>query len=81
VGRRYPILGGERAETRYGPTIIFRLYESETTMIKTCLPKRYASVLTDTDLAILNSGTELYDLVSEGLSLNSLILKMIKRST
>jgi hypothetical protein len=60
---------------------MFRLSESETSIIKTCLPKRYAAVLTDADFAILNSGTETYDLVSEGLSQNTLVLRMIKRST
>ena len=80
VGRRYPVLGGERAETRYGPTIIFRLSESANSVIKICLPKRYVNVLTAADLAILNSGTETYDLISEGMSQNSVVLKMEKRS-
>ena len=80
VGRRYPVLGGERADTRFGPTIILRLSESDNSFIKICLPKRYVDVLTDADLAILNSGTETYDLVSEGMSQNSLVLKMVKRS-
>jgi hypothetical protein len=80
VGRRYPIIGGECAETRFGPTIIFRLSGSDNSIIKICLPKRYVDVLTDADLAILNSGTETYDLVSEGSSQNSLVLKMVKRS-
>jgi len=80
VGRRYPVLGGERADTRYGPTIILRLSESDNSVIKICVPKRYVDVLSDADLAILNSGTETYDLVSEGMSQNSLVLKMVKRS-
>jgi hypothetical protein len=81
VGRRYPVLGGERADTRYGPTIILRLSESNNSIIKICLPKRYVDVLTDADLAILNSGTEIYDLVSEVISQNSQVLKMVKHST
>jgi len=80
VGRKYPILGGERAETRFGPTIIFKLSESDNSVIKICLPKCYVNVLTDADLAILNSGTETYNLISEDMSQNSVVLKMEKRS-
>ena len=29
VDRGYPILGGKRAETRYGPTVIFTLAETD----------------------------------------------------
>ena len=80
TGRRYPILGGQRAETPFGKTIIFKLSESNNSIIKICLPKRYVDVLTDADLATLNSGTETYDLVLEGTSQNSVVLKMEKRS-
>jgi len=80
VGRRYPILGGERAVTRFGPTIILRLSESQNSIIKICLPKRYMEVITDDDLNTLNTGPETYDLISEGMSQNALVLKMEKRS-
>jgi hypothetical protein len=75
-----PYWGGERAETRFGPTIIFKLSGPNNSIIKICLPKRYVDVLTDDDLAALNSETETYDLVSEGTSQNSLVLKLVKRS-
>jgi len=81
VGRRYPILGGERAETRFGPTIIFRLTDSNSSIIKICLPKRYANVLTDDELNTLNTGSEAYDLISEGMCQNALVLTMTTRRT
>ena len=81
VDRRYPILGGYRADTRYGPTVIFKLAETENSMIKICLPQRYADVITDQDFDDLNRSNPQYDLVSKGLHHNALVLKMEKHST
>jgi len=80
VDRRYPILRGHCAESRYGPTVIFRLAQTDNTIINICLPKRYADVITDEDLNSLNSGSETLDLVSKGMCQNALVLQMEKRS-
>ena len=81
VDRRYPILEGYRADTRYGPTVIFKLSETENSTIKICLPKRYVDVITDQDLDDLNSSPPQYDLISKGLHHKALVLKMEKHST
>jgi len=64
MNQKYPIIHGQRAETRYGPTVILTLEDSDVTLLKICLPKRYGNV-TDEDLAI-NSRTVALDLISKG---------------
>jgi hypothetical protein len=84
VDRRYQILGGYRADTRYGPTVIFKLAETDYSTIKICLPKRYADVIMDQDLDDLNSLNPMYgafDLVFKGLCHNAVVLKMEKHSS
>jgi hypothetical protein len=81
VDRRYPILEGYRADTRYGPTVILKLSETENSTIKICLPKRYVDVLTDQDLTDLNSSPPQYHLISKGLHHKAVVLNMEKHST
>jgi hypothetical protein len=83
LNRRYPILKAQRAETRYGPTVILTLKESDISQIKICLPKRYADTLKDDEINFLNSGAEALDLVSKGSNeeSNSLVLALECRGT
>jgi hypothetical protein len=84
VNKRYPILRAERAETRYGPTVMLTLQEAETSNIKICLPKRYAEVFTDENIAEINSGQlNKLNLVSKGQgpTSHSLVLFMEERDT
>jgi len=81
VDRRYPILEGYRADTRYEPTVILKLSETENSTIKICLPKRYVDVLTDQDLTDLNSSPPQYHLISKGLHHKAVVLNMEKHST
>ena len=81
VDRRYPILEGYRADTRYGPTVILKLSETEDNTLKICLPKRYVDVLTDQDITDLNSSPPQYDLVSKGMHHKAVVLHMERHST
>ena len=81
VDRRYPILEGYRADTRYGPTVILKLSETENNMLKICLPRRYVDVLTDQDITVLNSSPPQYDLVSNGMHHKAVVLNMERHST
>jgi len=78
---KYQIIHGQRAETRYGPTVILTLKNSDVSLLKICLPKRYASVVTDEDLHDINSGAVALDLISMGRSeaSNSVVLDVVKR--
>jgi hypothetical protein len=83
VNRRYPILRAQRAETRYGPTVILALQETNLSQIKICLPKRYADTLRDDEINFIDSGTEALDLVSKGSSeaSDSLVLALESHCT
>ena len=77
---KYQIIHGQRAETRYGTTVIVTMKDSDVSLLK-CLPKRYASIVTDEDFHAINSGTLTLDLISIGRSetSNSVVLDVVKR--
>jgi len=64
--------------------VIFKLAETDKSIMKICLPKRYADVITDQDLDDLNSLNPrdgAFDLVFKGLCNNAVVLKMEKHSS
>jgi len=81
MNRKYSIIHGQRAETRYGPTVILTLVDSDVSLLKVCLSKRYAYVVTDEDLHDINSRIVALDLISIGRSeaSNSVVLDVVKR--
>ena len=63
--------------------MIFKLAETDNSIIKICLLKRYADVITDEDLDDLNSSNPsdgAFDLIFKGLCNKAVVLKMEKHS-
>ena len=54
INTQYPILGAERAMTHLGRTVILTLLEGTDTIVKVFLPKRYARVVSNADIAHIN---------------------------
>jgi hypothetical protein len=52
-GCRYPITGAQRVQTRLGPTVLLSIVSDERE-VKLFLPKRYAAVITDSDIEDIN---------------------------
>jgi hypothetical protein len=46
----YPITCAERLDTRYGPAVLLTIEESENSLKKVFLPRRYSDVMIDDDL-------------------------------
>jgi len=54
VDKKYPIDQAERAETRYGPSVLLSLRDSSGSL-KVFLPKRYTEAVSETDIHDINS--------------------------
>jgi hypothetical protein len=52
-GCRYPITAALRVQTRFGPTVLLTIVSDERE-VKVFLPKRYATVITDSDIEDIN---------------------------
>jgi hypothetical protein len=50
TGKPYPITQAERVCTRFGPTVLLTIRESELGLKKLFLPRRYGDVITDEDI-------------------------------
>jgi hypothetical protein len=55
VDRKYQITHAERMVTKYGPTVLISIKDSEYNIVKVFMPKGYSSVFTDDDINSLNS--------------------------
>jgi len=54
VNKKYPIIGAERAMTHLGHTILLTILEGPNSVIKVFLPKRYARVVSGSDITHIN---------------------------
>jgi hypothetical protein len=52
----YPITYAQRVGTRFGPTVLTSIRESEFALRKEFLPRRYSEVITDEDVERFNHG-------------------------
>ena len=52
----YQITHAQRLGTRFGPTVILSIRESEFGLKKVFLPRRYSDVITDEDIERFNQG-------------------------
>ena len=48
--KKYPIVRTKRMTSKFGPTILLTIRDSESTTVQTFLPKRYSAVLSDDDM-------------------------------
>jgi hypothetical protein len=64
--RTYPITFMERIGTRYGPSILMSLRDSPTRIVKIFLPRRYCSLVSDTEFDEVNSVKVSLSLVYQG---------------
>jgi hypothetical protein len=63
----YPIQHAQRVGIRFGPTILMSIRDSEFTLKKLFLPRRYSEVITDEDIDRINSGRARLYLVYSGV--------------
>jgi hypothetical protein len=63
----YPIQHAQRVDTRFGPTVLLSLRESEFTLRKVFLPRRYSGVVSDEDIDLINSGRAKLHLIYKGV--------------
>jgi hypothetical protein len=64
--RPYPISHAERIDTRYGPAVLLSIRDSSFSLKKVFLPRRYSEVMTDDDIADINSGQTKLNLIYRG---------------
>jgi len=75
VDQTYPIVKAERVKTRYGETVLLSIRDTQNlsdrdaspALLKVFLPKRYATVITDTDISSINGELMHWSLVSKGV--------------
>lgn len=56
TGKPYPITQAQRVGTRFGPTVLLSIRQSELGLKKLFLPRRYSEVITDEDIERFNQG-------------------------
>jgi hypothetical protein len=66
VDKKYPIVRAERANTRFGETVLLSIQDSSSVIFKAFLPKRFASVFSDEDINSINTGKGSLNLIYKG---------------
>jgi len=54
LNRPYPIVRAKRKTTKFGSTVLLSLRDTDEQLVKTFFAKRYASVVSDEDIAKIN---------------------------
>ena len=67
INRLYPIVHVKRINTKYGPTVLLSLRNSDEKLVLIFLPKRYANVVSDEDMEKINSRSVSLNLVYKGI--------------
>ena len=60
VNTKYPIIRAERAMTHLGHTVLLTVLDAPNSVLKLFLPKRYARVVSDTDIVHINMNPEFH---------------------
>jgi hypothetical protein len=68
IDHRYPVVHVDHVKTKFGPTIRMAIREQDDNFVKVFLPKRYADVIGDEDVADINEQRVLLNLVYKGKS-------------
>jgi hypothetical protein len=63
----YPIQHAQRVGTRFWPTVLLSICDSEFTLKKVFLPRSYSEVVTDEDIDRINSGRAKLYLIYSGV--------------
>jgi hypothetical protein len=66
VNKKYPIIGAELITTKFGPTVLMRIKEQPTKVVKVYLPKRYSAIVLDEDIELINSRKVSLNLLYKG---------------
>ena len=66
VNKKYPIIGAELITTKFGPTVLMRIKEQPTKVVKVYLPKRYSAIVSDEDIELINSREVSLNLLYKG---------------
>ena len=66
IDTKYPILRAERVVTHLGHTVLLTIKNQTRYILKVFLPKRYARVVSDTDIVNVNMNPETYCLIYKG---------------
>ena len=67
INKLNPIVRAKRITTKYGPTVLLSIRESEASMIHNFLPKRQCAVIPDDNMDIINSNAVFLNLVYGGI--------------
>jgi hypothetical protein len=71
VYKLYPVLRAESVETKYGPSNLLTIRESDDHCVKVFLPRRYSLCFSEEDVVAVNERTVNYRLIYKGFSSNS----------
>jgi len=67
LNRPYPIVRAKRITTKFVSTILLCIRDTDEQLVQIFLPKRYASVVSDEDIAKINSRYIYLNLVCKGM--------------
>jgi len=67
INKLYPIFRAKRMSTKYGPTVLLSIRESEARIVQLFLPKIYYAVISDEDMDKINTKPVSLHLVCKGL--------------
>ena len=67
LNRPYPIVRAKRITTKFGSTVLLSIRHTDEQLVQIFLPKRYASVVSDEDIAKINSRSIYLNLVYKGM--------------
>jgi len=67
INRLYPIVHPKRVCTKYVPNVLLSLRDSDEKLLQIFLPKRYANIVSDEDMELINFRTVYLNLVLKGI--------------
>jgi len=53
--KKYPIVLAKPTTSKFGPTVLLTICDSESTTVQTFLPKRYSAVVSEDDIENINN--------------------------
>ena len=65
--KKYPIFRAKRMTSKFGPTVLLTIRNSESTTVQTFLPKRYSAVVSDEDIEKMNNKLVSLNLICMGI--------------
>jgi len=65
--KKYPIVRAKRMTSKFGPTVLLTIRDSESTIVQTFLPKRYRAVVSEDDIEKINNKLVSLNLIYMGI--------------